>query len=74
MPVTITQGFLDAPVFGLVSEVMDVFQHCDPYLNRKDQVNSPLLSPCREIWRRYGNADTEQLASYAKQLKDYFKS
>ena len=57
-----------------VVEVMDVFQHCDPYLNRKDQVNSPLLSPCREIWRRYGNADTEQLASYAKQLKDYFKS
>ena len=57
-----------------VVEVMDVFQHCDPYLNRKDQVNNPLLSPCREIWRRYGNADTEQLASYAKQLKDYFKS
>ena len=57
-----------------VVEVMDVFQHCDPYLNRKDQVNSPLLLPCREIWRRYGNADTEQLASYAKQLKDYFKS
>ena len=56
-----------------VVEVMDVFQHCDPYLNRKDQVNSPLLSPCREIWRRYGNADTEQLASYAKQLKDYFR-
>ena len=57
-----------------VTEVMDVFQHCDPYLNRKDQVDSLLSSPCREIWRRYGNAETEQLASYAEQLKDYFKS
>ena len=57
-----------------VTEVMDVFQHCDPYLNRKDQVDSLLSSPCREIWRRYGNVDTEQLASYAEQLKDYFKS
>lgn len=57
-----------------VTEVMDVFQHCDPYLNRKDQVDSLLSSPCREIWRRYGNAEPEQLASYAEQLKDYFKS
>lgn len=57
-----------------VTEVMDVFQYCDPYLNRKDQVDSPLSSPCHEIWRRYGNAEPEQLASYAEQLKDYFKS
>jgi hypothetical protein len=57
-----------------VVEVMEVFQHCDPYLNRKDPANSPLAAPCREIWRRYGNVETEQLASYAEQLKDYFKS
>ena len=57
-----------------VAEVMDVFQHCDPYLNRKDASDSLLLSHCREIWRRYGNAETEQLASYAEQLKDYFRS
>ena len=57
-----------------VVEVMDVFQHCDPYLNRKDTVTSPLSKPCREIWRRYGNTETEQLASYAEQLKDYFRS
>ena len=54
--------------------VMDVFQHCDPYLNRKDTVTSPLSKPCREIWRRYGNTETEQLASYAEQLKEYFRS
>lgn len=57
-----------------VTEVMDVFQHDDPYLNRKDAVNSLFSSPCHEIWRRYGNTETEQLASYAEQLKDYFRS
>lgn len=57
-----------------VVEVMDVFQHCDPYLNRKDTVNHPLFPHCREIWRRYGNAETEQLASYAEQLREYFRS
>ena len=57
-----------------IVEVMELFQHCDPYLNRKDPANSPLAAPCREIWRRYGNVETEQLASYAEQLKDYFKS
>ena len=57
-----------------VVEVMEVFQHCDPYLNRKDVVFSPLLSPCMEVWRRFGNHDTEELASFAEQLKEYFKS
>jgi len=56
-----------------VVDVMEVFQHCDPYLNRKDVTFSPLLQPCTEIWRRFGNAKTEELASYAAQLKDYFK-
>jgi hypothetical protein len=57
-----------------VVEVMEVFQHCDPYLNRKDVTFSPLLLPCTEIWRRYGNVNTEELASYAEQLKEYFRS
>ena len=56
-----------------VVDAMDVFQHCDPYLNRKDVTFSPLLLPCTEIWRRFGNANTEELASYADQLKEYFK-
>ena len=58
---------------SLVVDVMDIFQHCDPYLNRRDVTISPLLSPCQQIWQRYGNIDTRQLASYAEQLKDYFK-
>jgi len=56
-----------------VVEVMDVFQHCDPYLNRKDPVDHALFEPCKEVWRRYGNANTEELASYAKQLIEYYK-
>ena len=58
---------------SLVTDVMYVYQHCDPYLNRHDVIISPLLSPCQQIWQRYGNIDTRQLASYANQLKDYFK-
>lgn len=57
-----------------VVEVMGVFQHCDPYLNRKDTTDSPLLQPCKEIWQRFGNGDTEDLASFASQLKEYFRS
>lgn len=58
----------------LVADVLDVFQHCDPYLNRKDVTFSPLLLPCTQIWQRFGNADTRQLASFAEQLSEYFKN
>lgn len=57
-----------------VADIMDIYQHCDPYLNRKEVVFSPLFPACQEIWQRYGNMDTEQLASHAQQLKVYFKS
>ena len=52
---------------------MEVLQHCDPYLKRKETTASLLLEPCRQIWRRFGNANVEDLASYAEQLKAYFK-
>ena len=58
---------------SLVVDVLDVYQHCDPYLNRKDVCFNPLLLPCQQIWQRYGNGDTRQLADYAEQLKAYFK-
>ena len=57
-----------------VADVLEVFQYCDPYLNRRDITFSPLLLPCQQIWRRFGNANTEDLASYACQLKAYFKN
>jgi hypothetical protein len=57
-----------------VADIMDIYQHCDPYLNRKEVIFSSLFPACQEIWQRYGNMDTEQLASYAQQLKAYFNS
>lgn len=56
-----------------VVELLEVFQHCDPYLNRRDVTFSPLLLPCQTVWQRYGNGDTEELAALAGQLKEYFK-
>lgn len=56
-----------------VVDVLEVFQYCDPYLKHKDAITNPLLAPCQLIWRRFGNANTEDLASYAGQLKEYFK-
>lgn len=57
----------------LVEDVLTVFQHCDPYLSRRDVCLSPLLLPCHDIWQRYGNGDVEQLADYAGQLKEYYR-
>lgn len=56
----------------MIVSILSLFQLCDPYLNRKEVSESPLFKPCQEIWQRYGNGDTEQLASYAEELKAYF--
>jgi hypothetical protein len=56
-----------------VVEVLETFQYCDPYLKRKGEPAAHLIGPCKQVWRRYGNADTEELVSFASQLKDYFK-
>ena len=56
-----------------IVQIMTVFQYYDPYLNRKAIPTSALSEACQKIWQRYGNSDTEQLASYASQLKEYFK-
>lgn len=65
-------SLIKLPVQDIVN-IMELFQHCDPYLRRKDTPDSPLMNACQEIWQRYGNNDTEMLASYARQLKEYFK-
>ena len=57
----------------LVIDVMRVFQGCDPYLTRNAVADSPLKNSCKLVWRHYGNSDTQQLACYAEQLKEYFK-
>ena len=57
----------------LIVEVLQIFQHLDPYLRHKGEPINALLQPCRQIWERYANMDTDQLAEYAEQLSAYFK-
>lgn len=57
-----------------IVEAMDVFQRCDPYLNRKDMFVSGLLLPCHNVWRRFGNGSLEELSAFAEQLMDYFRT
>ena len=57
----------------LVVDILEIFQYCDPYLNRHDVTFSPLMLPCQQVWQRYGNGDTRQLSDYAEQLKAYFR-
>lgn len=57
-----------------VAQVLEVFQQCDPYLNRRDTLSfAPMMLPCQNIWRRYGNSDLTRLSSYASQLKEYYR-
>ena len=56
-----------------IVDVLEIFQHCDPYLNRSDVLINPLLTPCQQIWQRYGNGDPRQLAALAQELKEYYK-
>ena len=58
---------------GDIIELLDIVQHCDPYLNRRDAIFSPLLRPCKQIWDRYGNNGPEAVADYASELKVYFE-
>ena len=54
--------------------VLDIFQTCDPYLNRDALIVSNLLLPCQQVWQRYGNMEPHVLAAYAEELKEYFKN
>lgn len=58
----------------LICEILHIFQLCDPYLNRNEISLSPLLLPCQNVWQRFSESQTEQLAAFANELKDYFKS
>jgi len=57
----------------LVVQVLETYQHCDPYLGQRDFILTPLLLPCQQVWQRYGNGDPQQLEAFAKELKDYFR-
>lgn len=57
----------------LIVEVLQIYQTLDPYLRRQEVSASVLLQPCRQVWERYANMDTTQLAEYAGQLSYYFR-
>lgn len=57
-----------------VVQVLDIYQTCDPYLNRKEMIISPLLLPCQQMWQRFGNHEPEELREYTDKLQDYFRS
>ena len=57
----------------LVVEVLQIYQTLDPYLRRQEVSDSVLLQPCRQIWERYANMETTELAEYAGQLSYYFR-
>ena len=56
-----------------VVQVLETYQHCDPYLGSRDFILTPLLLPCQQVWQRFGNGDPQQLAAFAQELKEYFK-
>ena len=57
----------------LTVEVLQLYQYLDPYLRRQEKPDNVLLQPCCQIWERYANMDTAQLAEYAEQLSYYFR-
>ncbi|MFA4182794.1 hypothetical protein [Xylanibacter rodentium] len=59
----------------VVNDVLQLYQHFDPYLSRPANLrllSSPLMPACRTIWQRFGNSSIEGLASYARELKEFF--
>lgn len=56
-----------------VVDVMMQFTIHDPCMHRPAPEPKPFTTACRDIWRRYGNEDPEQLAATAAQLAAYFK-
>lgn len=57
----------------LITQIMEIYQYCDPYLKRDDITENQLLEPCQKVWKKYGNEDTEKLAAFASQLKEFFR-
>ena len=55
-----------------VVEVLDVYQICDPYLERSEVTFSSLLLPCQQIWQRMSDKEPQDLHALATQLSSYF--
>lgn len=56
-----------------VVQVLNVFQICDPYLERNEVTLSPLLPPCQQLWQRMSDKEPQHIHALAEELKEYFR-
>lgn len=56
-----------------VADILDIYQHIDPYMERSSVVFSPMLSECQRIWNRYAGMEQPAFAAIADSMKDYFR-
>lgn len=57
-----------------VVRVLEVYQVCDPYLERNAVTLSPLLPACQQVWQRMSDKEPQQIHELADELKVYFLS
>lgn len=57
-----------------VAHVLRLYLVCDPFITRAtcDETDH-LLPHCREVWKKYGNADTDNLVLMAEELTEYYR-
>ncbi len=66
------------PVETIV-KVMACFRNHDPYYSRyvgrpaSETDGTPLDAACRSVWLRFGNGNPEELATFAKELEEYYR-
>ena len=72
-PEVISMGRLIGVPPALVVSVLELYQRCDPYLKRADDTQHPLLSACRQIWKRFEGKEPEEIDAFAQQLKEYYQ-
>jgi hypothetical protein len=56
-----------------IVEVLELYQQCDPYLNRTATSDHVLLHACKAVWQRFGNGDPQDLSAFAEELKEYYR-
>lgn len=56
-----------------IANALIVYQHCDPYLNRKDTTSSTLFPACKQLWNKYASTAPKLLDSDVEKFSEYFK-
>ena len=59
-----------------VTDILDIYTYCDPFMKHADSLIDPMLPPCMRVWRRFCTAehpDITALSNLAQQMKAYWK-